>query len=439
MLGQSLPRSRAQCTHMSLARVYGPYTCMHCNKIPALGWVYRCTQDHRQISKTREKPSEKVDENQPATCIGNPFSPLSDASDVQLNPWMEKAIHDGHYTPEQIRILRTQKRKVNDILSSVDGKLEWIPELDTSVVAVGPPAMRPALPIISNLSSNMSPSSSGDATQETSDVFSHGSTNRNSSYSCQSRSLPLFPVCCYRTCSTCRPTFRDRSWQRFGEVLLDDVQVPTLNEEKTLLSDVRLVRELGLNAQLPCERRCGRMRLSTQEQEEFQAGNEEYNRSMKEEDEAERSIYFAGVRTEARPASSARNLGNGQESVGFRDSIRHAFRGMLLGRRRESIVREELESRRKDGKRSTKASVKSLRTAPRRPQEDTEESDLGVWEDLDENWALEASRVSLPPTETEHEVMGEGVDAEIHVPGGVALTEEGVDLGAADIIMESQR
>ncbi|MCJ1338847.1 hypothetical protein MMC09_004136 [Bachmanniomyces sp. S44760] len=363
---------------------------------------------HIQISKTREKPSEKVDENQPATCIGNPFSPLSDASDVQLNPWMEKAIHDGHYTPEQIRILRTQKRKVNDILSSVDGKLEWIPELDTSVVAVGPPAMRPALPIISNLSSNMSPSSSGDATQETSDVFSHGSTNRNSSYSCQSRSLPLFPV-------------------------------PTLNEEKTLLSDVRLVRELGLNAQLPCERRCGRMRLSTQEQEEFQAGNEEYNRSMKEEDEAERSIYFAGVRTEARPASSARNLGNGQESVGFRDSIRHAFRGMLLGRRRESIVREELESRRKDGKRSTKASVKSLRTAPRRPQEDTEESDLGVWEDLDENWALEASRVSLPPTETEHEVMGEGVDAEIHVPGGVALTEEGVDLGAADIIMESQR
>ena len=39
---------------------------------------------------------------------------------VQLSQWMERAIQDGHYTPNQVIQLRAQKQKVNDVIAAAD-------------------------------------------------------------------------------------------------------------------------------------------------------------------------------------------------------------------------------------------------------------------------------------------------------------------------------
>ena len=66
-------------------------------------------------------------------------------------------------------------------------------------------------------------------------------------------------------------------------------------------------------------------------------------------------------------------------------------------------------------------------------EEDGADFDMGMWNELNDELLEEASDVQLPG----HDGM-DGLDhemGEVEVLDGVSVTEEGVDLGAADIIM----
>ena len=118
------------------------------------------------------------------------------------------------------------------------------------------------------------------------------------------------------------------------------------------------------------------------------------------------------------------------ESRGFRNSLKRAFRDMLMSRR-DSIASTSTSS-----VSTAKPSRHISRRARLREESSTDnpmESDLGMWERRSRELLEEASHVRLPGHDGH-----DGLDAqveEVDVADGVAVTEEGVNTGTADIIM----
>ena len=108
------------------------------------------------------------------------------------------------------------------------------------------------------------------------------------------------------------------------------------------------------------------------------------------------------------------------ESRGFRDSVKRAFRGMLSSSKRDST--------------SSRSNSRPPRKARFTEEEDDGvEFDMDLWRHLNDELLHQASVVPLPG----HDGM-DGLSHEegvIEVEDGVAVTEEAVDLGTADIIM----
>ena len=107
------------------------------------------------------------------------------------------------------------------------------------------------------------------------------------------------------------------------------------------------------------------------------------------------------------------------DSKGFRDSVKRAFKGMLMS------------SRKRDSW-SSKSSKKSSRKRHISDNEDTE-FDLGLWKELSEELLREAAAIPLPGHDGKDGIETE--DDEVEVQDGVAVTEEAVETGTADIIM----
>ncbi|KAL9018583.1 MAG: hypothetical protein Q9185_004099 [Variospora sp. 1 TL-2023] len=106
------------------------------------------------------------------------------------------------------------------------------------------------------------------------------------------------------------------------------------------------------------------------------------------------------------------------DSKGFRDSVKRAFKGMLISRKRDSG--------------SSKYSRGSSRKK-RIPDDGSAEFDLSLWRELSEELLREAARIPLPGHDGKDGLEAE--EDEVEVEDGVAVTEEAVDLGTADIIM----
>lgn len=102
------------------------------------------------------------------------------------------------------------------------------------------------------------------------------------------------------------------------------------------------------------------------------------------------------------------------ESRGFRESMKRAFKGMLVNRA---------------------GSVRSVRKRKARESTsdvDAAEFDMGLWKELNDELLHEASSVPLPTNSCVDELSDAMEEADIE---GVAVTEEAADLNAADIIM----
>lgn len=125
------------------------------------------------------------------------------------------------------------------------------------------------------------------------------------------------------------------------------------------------------------------------------------------------------------------------DTKGFRDSVRKAFKGMLISSHRK------LESGSSKRKRESGEGLQQW--------QDPAEFDLGLWKQLTEELLKEAAETPLPDgggddwveeseaivVDVMDPVMGNGAQdgVEVEVEGGVAVTEEAVETGTADIIM----
>lgn len=107
------------------------------------------------------------------------------------------------------------------------------------------------------------------------------------------------------------------------------------------------------------------------------------------------------------------------DSKGFRDSVKRAFKGMLMS------------SRKRDSW-SSKYSKRSARKMDV-PENDDAELDLGLWKELSEELLREAAAIPLPEHDGNDGI--ETADGKVEAEEGVAVTEEAVETGTADIIM----
>lgn len=378
----SVQNRRAACTHLTMERLYGDDECMVCHRPSAWGWLYSCSQD------------DSEDDSDPAQDrVAVPSLTTAD-----LAPWIQDAVAKGHYTEEQVEKMVAQRQKVLDTVSASEahflktqptGKRMSSRKSRAVSTSIEANAHLP-FPVITEVAS-----STTDTPWQSIDRIA-GTRPR------------IFPLCRYRACQLCRPTYRDRTWQVLENAFSAKVIPADIyeNDPKRPLSDPHVVRTLGLR-----KARAGRPPLrsfdslgiytiNAQGQLALRPGTQPRSRELNE--------LSADVADQKAAA----------DSKSFRDSIKRAFKGMLTSRKRDSG--------------SSKYSRGSGRKK-RIPDDSSAEFDLSLWRELSEELLHDAARVPLPGHDGKDGLEAE--EDEVEVQDGVAVTEEAMDLGTADIIM----
>ena len=398
----SLSTRRAACTHVTMERLHGGFKCHNCDKVSYFDWVYSCIQD------------EKVPANDAVPVnltVSSPFEPRStdameevlSSNDLgvqiaapQLSPWVENAVRRGHYTPEQVKLLRAQKQTVID---NTRITLQMFEQSQTSEKD-SPRKTKAKQPL------NTVPDSPLGTIHE---VVQQSAIEKAESLVPLSAEpkLKLYPHCRYRACHHCRPTYRDRAWQCFDEIFSDDsaIDLDSLEAEERPLASVSLLRTIGLRSSPPR----GRPRLRSFD-----------SRSIYTFDNAGLIVLKNNSyrKDPTLPGSSdIADIGDEPESKGFRESMKRAFKGMLATRQSKNY--SELNRKEKSEAGSSTSDL------------DAVEFDVGLYRELNDEVLKEASGVPLPNDSTE--VLDAGVE-DLAV-GGVAVTEEAAETGTADIIL----
>ena len=402
---------RMACTHLTMKREYGDYRCMICRRIPNIGWIYKCTQDEAEMNIGEQDLEGGNDAG--STSLHSYWLLKADADGMskpetrlvtQLSPWVEKAILEGHYTHEQELILRQQKQNVNDKIAAA---MQHFTDQEAEVSASSQQQLQQSpsvdansylpFPVINQI---------------------NDPSNANLPPSNPSSAAKAIPSCEHRACHNCRPTFRDRTWQHLDAI--SDAPPPPATDFQTdnrPLSSPLIVATIGTHAPKPRRQRP----------------------LMHTFDSMGLMRPRPGKRTLESATSNPDDPGDPNEDAenkGLRHTLKRAFREMLMSRR-DSVA----STNRSSSGSITTATARPSREASRRSRlrteaplvDDLEEYDLGLWKDANERLLREASRVKLPGHDGH-----DGLDAqaeEVDVPDGVAVTEEGVDTGTADVIM----
>ena len=377
----SLQTRRAACTHLTVARVYGPHCCSICHRPSRFGWLYQCTQDEQQ----HEKVSATATSNLESENGSSGYSTSNDSINAtRLSPWIEKAIQEGHYTADQIFLMRVQRQNVLQSIATAENYMMEHPELNS------PPATHESMVTLTTKIKGLLPDRSKPEIQAVKEPEpSPAAVNLRFASKPQ-----MFPACKFRYCQICRPTFRDRAWIKFDDIFADERCVSTIDfdHDDRPISLLNLVCNLGLReARLP---------------------RSQYG--------PKRLILPSGLCHRRTISPDDPRIESERNS--FRRGVMRAFRGMLMSGRRSSRSRSRTSSRRRG--RMLSKDVNAI-----------DGSDLGLWRSLEDELLQLAASVHLPG----HDGMdGLGTeDAEIEVEDGIAVTEEGVDLGTADVIIQA--
>lgn len=422
----SFATRRAACTHLTMERLYGDFTCNVCSRSSNFGWVYCCTQDdvpdspavidaisetssplHQQVNGSDEKPNDVEDLPMipPAVEEDPRLGEDMRMPTPQLSPWIEKAIKDGHYTPEQVVKLRAQKQHVVDTAKAAIDNFEqsqtnntnFLPQAPTTLQSVDSNPHLP-FPIINEVqgpSANNSPTPNVALPQQP--------------------KTRMFPFCKFCACQLCRPTHRDRAWQRFDDIFEKDHEIPFIHYEDSNrpLASASLLSKIGLRPPRLPKRPFLRSADSRVLYSRNESGQVVFNNN---------NNNCGSYRKSADTTSSCTDIADMKvepESKGFRESMKRALKSMLVTRR--PSARPIRKRKASEGTDTT--------------DEDAVEFDMGLWKELNDELLREASAVPLPGKDS-IEGLSRGV-AEMGVGGmgGVAVMEEAADLGTADVIM----
>lgn len=420
----SFATRRAACTHLTMGRLYGDFTCNVCSRFSNFGWVYCCTQDdvpesqvtpdssseissppHQHVNGSDDQANGVNDLSLPPPAVnedprlGGEDAPMPTA---QLSPWIETAIGDGHYTPEEVAKLRAQKQHVVDTARAAIDHFEQSQTNDINSPSQTPTTL---------MSVDANPHLPFPIINEVQETSATSSLTTNVALAQQPK-IRMFPFCKFCACQLCRPTHRDRAWQRFDDVFEKQYEIPFIHYEDNNrpLASASILSRIGLRPpRLP-----KRPLLRSLDSRALYSRNDAGQVFFKNNNGSDRKSTDL-----TSPSTDIADIKVELESKGFRESVRRAFKGMLMTRRPSS--RSVRKRKARDGTDTT--------------EEDAVEFDMSLWKELNDELLKEASGVPLPEKDSieglSNKVAGMGVGG----VGGVAVTEEAADLGTADVIM----
>ena len=212
---------QAMCTHTTVTRLYGNFTCSHCGKLSGLGWVYRCTQDYNgQLPEWEGGLSPKTTKEPPGPfdgAVGDAsrgalggadgahlsIESLALATDsvvaakhtISLSPWVEKAILKGQYSQEQVQKLREQRENVKEKIKESEAlnKQYQYAKYRGSSQAARRHSHRHTIVTGFGIT-----------------IPTFANENEDEGSSPQPTALKMFPECPYRSCQSCRFVQSDR-------------------------------------------------------------------------------------------------------------------------------------------------------------------------------------------------------------------------------------
>ena len=409
----TLEQRQAACTHLNVTRLFDPLEsnkCQMCGRTSSFGWVYRCTQDYDSFLPESD-----------FTCTESEASNsrLSDGVVTsQLSQSILRDIKDGHYTTPQVHLLEAQKLRVRRLIAMQDERLENLPDSSQTSRSLS--------------SSDSAPERTALATGKISEAMqlrsknirSLPATNSTAAYGGNHTQLPtglqrtrvepLFPNCHFKCCQSCRPAYRDRAFQSLNAVLSEPVRQPPQWElENRRISDADTLKKLGTPLPRPQLRRVHQKLDKLKDLTESQTlGSSENSETLSETEETGSKVrQLSGFRKRVKKALSAidqskhlaksSNTSRHSSNSSSRDSLVQMSRSMFLKKRRKPGEKEN--------------AIVTNRA-------------------LQESLVLMlAANTPLPRASEDSESLEGG---EVKVEDGVAVTEEGVEMSAADIIIQ---
>lgn len=256
---QSKPHARSQrpqCTHMTMCRLYGVYSCNMCLTVPRLGWVYRCQQD--STPSCAHSSFSNQDANVTVADGGSYFEMQAKiAESLGSSASVISQIRAGLYSFDQIETLLEQRRLVIDQVNKIERpsasstpKSPRSPFFDAEVLAdnILASAGLKAAPAVHQANVADLPMTPAGTPPNT----PAGSTTGTPTWT------PTIPkpiegmrkeICYYQVCHSCRPCLQERIPMSVETVLSDETPAITDQEmEKLPVLDAAIVRRFGLRS-----------------------------------------------------------------------------------------------------------------------------------------------------------------------------------------------
>lgn len=470
----TLQSRQAACTHVTMTRVYdndGHNVCQICLRHPKTGWLYRCTQDY---DGKLPNPDSSLKSSSSNGQIRQSEDPILDS----LSPWVQKAIEDGHYTDKQIKILKDQKLGVKKAVIAMEEREANLALQEQDSARSPSMTLRPLIPRTTTLPPTLCRDTTGPSSDsiffentwaalsalENENENENALGNETSGNNCQpaidrhndylgslmsqledtnvtipmsltapgrldglSENNPtnsqqiktIFPPCDFITCHTCRPTFRERATLPLNQVLHSEASkipvVPEWELKNRRISSARIVQRLGLARWLQSRKPLIEQMSGCSSQSDLYLAS---NTSL-------------ATDTSRRTSTGEIHQGRHQKWV---DRWQKTFKKVVDRSRRTSSTHSSASCSQDDETEKPEKISHSMMfqrkrkvSAPVLADVETAKLKEAMYYHLGVNTPLPCSA-----DDSEHIEGGE-----VEVEDGVAVTEEGVTLSTADIILQA--
>ena len=369
----------------------------------------------------------------------NNQSPLrAELQTIGLSNSVIEAAEKDFYTLEQLEILKLQKLHLKQVISlAVQGfSNDECSTLITKFSENNPP--------ITNIDGASVSATNNDSVNSCSVETPEHSTKK---LKLKHKTQPA-PPCTFKACHTCRPYYKDRIYTSFGAVFAGEIAPLTAQDAAALpIGNANVLRNIGL-------RQPPRKHLLTDESAEVLSGSASQftiQTTQSERDDLSRirqsvrNFYKLGSR-------SLTELLNEFQMAGLRKSLKNAFHKLFRTGRESSSegsnITLPLPGTGKHRKIDQNVGefdlglLKRIRSVRRRTLEVARNDSMPIVEVVEgneEDYVAETNGDSLDSSEDSSDCSaysGLSEGSEVEVDGGVALTEEAVEMHTPDIIMQ---
>ena len=461
----SMATRRTGCTHITMERLYGGFICSLCRMPSQLGYMYCCSQDHGQPFSVGAQmriadPGTYFDifgtgssHNNAGLVQHETHGDLHLKDEMVIHQqhmeeqtdrikmpspklalWIEKAIADGHYTPEQIAILRAQKQHLADTAKSVTERYEQeLAEQIKKVTTQPVPPTTSQMPESHTLDTNphlpypviqdaVKPQSQPSGASPPQTAPTHLISSPVNAVQILQQNKRLFPYCNYLICQICRPTFKDRAWASFEEAFAMDF-APSLDaleceHYSAPMASASVLQKIGLRKYQP---KPPRPRLQTFD-------NRDVNMVRDSKDGRMIISESPASSTGSSTASSSSDITE-TTSGGERDGPRKNITG---------FVQKWLERRQGLSQSKSQLSPPELTMGAAELEEMRNQPGglrNALVKALSEEALQQAAKMELPADQNDN--LDNNEMDEVDVTDGLAVTEEAADLGSADLILSA--